>query len=127
MLDSMTNATLFAPNNFAIRSIPDEIKQSWMSNPEKLKEVLSYHLIQPGVHQTTLANNQLIETGLKGQSLRMNFYQSVLINVKYEFEIEDLNIFNILKSLDAFLQFRTSSSYCPVRFRTSLGTGSLQR
>ncbi|KAI9559121.1 hypothetical protein GHT06_015910 [Daphnia sinensis] len=77
MLDSLTNATLFAPNNYAIRSIPDEVKQSWMTNPEKLKQVLLYHLIQPGVRQAGLANNQMIETGLKGQSVRMNFYQSI--------------------------------------------------
>lgn len=77
MLDSLTNATLFAPNNYAIRSIPDEVKQSWLSNPEKLKQVLSYHLVKPGVRQSNLANNQLVETDLKGQSVRMNFYQSV--------------------------------------------------
>jgi uncharacterized surface protein with fasciclin (FAS1) repeats len=77
MLDSLTNATLFAPNNYAIRSIPDEVKQSWMTNPEKLKQVLMYHLVQPGVRQAGLANNQMVETGLKGQSVRMNFYQSV--------------------------------------------------
>ena len=63
--------------NYAIRSIPDEIKQSWMTNPEKLKQVLMYHLVQPGVRQAGLANNQMVETGLKGQSVRMNFYQSV--------------------------------------------------
>nr|CAH0107340.1 unnamed protein product [Daphnia galeata] len=77
MLDSLTNATLFAPNNYAIRSIPDEIKQSWMTNPEKLKQVLMYYLVQPGVRQAGLANNQMVETGLKGQSVRMNFYQSM--------------------------------------------------
>lgn len=77
MLDSLTNATLFAPNNYAIRNIPDEIKQSWMTNPEKLKQVLMYHLVQPGVRQAGLANNQMVETGLKGQSVRMNFYQSM--------------------------------------------------
>ncbi|EFX82642.1 hypothetical protein DAPPUDRAFT_302377 [Daphnia pulex] len=77
MLDSLTNATLFAPNNYAIRSIPDEVKQSWMTNPEKLKQVLMYHLVQPGVRQAGLANNQMVETGLKGQSVRMNFYQSM--------------------------------------------------
>ena len=78
-LDSMTNATLFAPNNDAIRAVPDAVKQSWIKNPEKLKEVLSYHLIQPQVRQPQLANNQQIETGLAGHSLRMNFYQSVIL------------------------------------------------
>ncbi len=87
MLDSLTNATLFAPNNYAIRSIPDEVKQSWMTNPEKLKQVLMYHLIQPGVRQAGLANNQMVETGLKGQSVRMNFYQSVwLFSRGFSFE-----------------------------------------
>lgn len=77
MFDSLTNATLFAPNNDAVRAVPDAVKQSWMSNPEKLKEVLTYHLIQPQVRQPEFVNNQQYETALKGQSLRMNFYQSV--------------------------------------------------
>jgi uncharacterized surface protein with fasciclin (FAS1) repeats len=53
-----------------------------MTNPEKLKQVLMYHLVQPGVRQAGLANNQMVETGLKGQSVRMNFYQSVWLFLK---------------------------------------------
>lgn len=76
-LDSMTETTLLAPTNDAVRAVPDEVKQSWISDPEKLKKILSYHLVQPMIHQSGLANNQVVETGLKGHSLRMHFYQSV--------------------------------------------------
>jgi transforming growth factor-beta-induced protein len=76
-LDSMTNATLFAPTNDAIRAVPDEVKQSWINNPEQLKQVLSYHVIQPQIRQPTLANNQLVNTSLEGQKIRINFYQSM--------------------------------------------------
>ena len=76
-LDSLGNATLFAPNNEAVRAVPDEIKQSWINNPEQLKQVLSYHVVQPQIRQPTLSNNQLVDTGLEGHKLRINFYQSV--------------------------------------------------
>ena len=79
-LDSMTETTLLAPSNDAVRAVPDEIKQSWISDPEKLKRILSYHVVQPMIHQTGLANNQVVKTGLEGQSLRMHFYQSVRLN-----------------------------------------------
>lgn len=100
MLDSLTNATLFAPNNYAIRSIPDQVKQSWMTNPEKLKQVLMYHLVQPGVRQQGLANNQMVKTGLKGQSVRMNFYQSVWLFLKeISFENKLISFKNRCRSL----------------------------
>lgn len=103
MLDTMTNATLFAPNNDAIRAVPDAIKQSWINNPEKLKEVLSYHLIQPQVRQPQLANNQQIETSLKGQSIRMNFYQSVR-NILFYVTIEgDVNDVTLIVETDSVL------------------------
>lgn len=78
-LDSMTNATFFAPNDYAVRLVPDAVKQSWMSNPAKLRDILTYHIIRPGVKQSGLANNRVLETGLKNNSVRMNFYQSVTL------------------------------------------------
>lgn len=76
-LDSLTNATLFAPNDYAVRLIPDAVKQSWISNPDKLRDILTYHLVKPGVRQNALANNRVLDTGLKNNNVRMNFYQSI--------------------------------------------------
>lgn len=77
MLDSLTNATLFAPNNDAIRALPDEVKQSWIRNPERLKQVMLNHLVQPQIFHSSLSDNQLINTDLDGQTLRVKLYQSV--------------------------------------------------
>lgn len=78
-LDSLTNATFFAPNDYAVRSVPDAVKQAWISSPEKLKEILTYHLVKPGVQQNAVSNNRVLETGLKNHSVRVNFYQTVIL------------------------------------------------
>jgi len=76
-LDSLGNTTLLAPTNEAIRAVPDAVKQSWVSDPDRLKQVLSHHIIQPQVHQSTLSDNQLVPTDLQHHKLRFNFHQSM--------------------------------------------------
>ena len=76
-LDTLSNATLFAPSNEAIRALPDDIKQSWMTNPDAFKQVLLNHISRPQLKQSAVNNNQLVPTELSGQSLRINIYHSV--------------------------------------------------
>ena len=76
-LDSMTNTTLFAPSNDAVRAIPDEVKQAWMADPQVLKKVILNHVSQPLVRQSAVSNNQMVRTRLDGNQLRINLYPSV--------------------------------------------------
>lgn len=75
-MDSLVNVTLLAPTNEALRAVPDAVKQTWISNPDRFKEVINHHIL-PQVHQSTLEDNQLVPTELTGHKLRFNFYQSM--------------------------------------------------
>jgi len=76
-LDSLSNTTLLAPSNEAIRAVADDVKQSWINDPDQLKDVLFHHVLQSKVHQSTLNDNQLVDTRYSDHKLRFNLHQSM--------------------------------------------------
>ena len=83
-LDSLSNTTLLAPSNEAIRAVADDVKQSWINDPDQLKDVLFHHVLQSKVHQSTLNDNQLVDTRYSDHKLRFNLHQSVKTHMDIE-------------------------------------------
>lgn len=77
-IDSLDNATVFAPTDEAfadeeVSKVLDEIKD----DKEKLRYLVRYHIVQGQVQSCDLNNNQLLETKMPGDQLRVNLFSTV--------------------------------------------------
>ena len=77
-LNALTNVTVFAPSERALKELPESFLKNLKENPEKLKEFLMYHIVTPKTCHCDFADNKILETGLPGKSLRMNKYGGLL-------------------------------------------------
>jgi transforming growth factor-beta-induced protein len=77
-LNALTNVTVFAPSEKALKELPESFLKNLKENPEKLKEFLMYHVVTPKTCHCDFADNKILETGLAGKSLRMNKYGGIL-------------------------------------------------
>ena len=77
-LDALTNVTVFAPSERALKELPESFMKTLKSNPDKLKEFLMYHVVTPKTCHCDFADNKVMPTGLVGKSLRMNKYGGLL-------------------------------------------------
>jgi transforming growth factor-beta-induced protein len=77
-LNALTNVTVFAPSERALKELPESFLTNLKSNPEKLKEFLMYHIVTPKTCHCDFSDNKILETGLPGKSLRMNKYGGLL-------------------------------------------------
>ncbi|XP_022253002.1 transforming growth factor-beta-induced protein ig-h3-like isoform X2 [Limulus polyphemus] len=74
ILDSMKNATFFVPSKKAIQALPEGMKKGLKENPQKLRELLMYHVAQPIVHSCKFHNNQMLKTKIEDKEIRINIY-----------------------------------------------------
>ena len=77
-MNALTNVTVFAPSERALKELPESFLKNLKENPEKLKEFLMYHIVTPKTCHCDFADNKILETGLPGKSLRMNKYGGLL-------------------------------------------------
>lgn len=72
-LDSLTDVTVFAPSNKAIDSLPDDVKLQILGDPEKLRNILNYHLVTPSLQANDINNDHIANTRAD-MPLRINLY-----------------------------------------------------
>ena len=77
-LNALTNVTIFAPSERALKELPESFLTNLKSNPEKLKDFLMYHIVTPKTCHCDFADNKVMPTELPGKSLRMNKYGGIL-------------------------------------------------
>lgn len=77
-LDSMTNATVFAPSDEAFESdeakkILDEVK----GDKQKLKELIMYHTAKGEMESALMNNDDMLPSNYNELPLRLNLYSTV--------------------------------------------------
>lgn len=77
-LDSLANATVFAPSDEAFENADtkkylEEIKD----DKEKLKEVVMYHTVHGQMQSSEMNNNEILKSNLNEMPLRLNLYSTV--------------------------------------------------
>lgn len=79
-IDSLQNTTVFAPANKAFET-PEAQKllDGIQNDPEKLKELVRYHVLDRQIMAEEMNNNAVIETKDNGNKLRINLYSTVSI------------------------------------------------
>lgn len=81
-LDEANNITIFAPTNEAIKGLPEILKSRLISNPELLREVISFH-VSPGIQECQrYHDNQKLPT-LAGTDIRINSYRPFLFHNRH--------------------------------------------
>ncbi|MCF6468413.1 fasciclin domain-containing protein [Nonomuraea sp. MG754425] len=58
-LDSAKDVTIFAPNNSAFESIPEEARKKLMENKQELAKIISYHVVEGKVTPAELESGKL--------------------------------------------------------------------
>lgn len=77
-LDTLDNATLFAPSNSAFEDAEGKkVLEELGDDQEKLKNFVRYHTVQRQVESCDLVNNEMMETGVEGEKLRINLYSTM--------------------------------------------------
>lgn len=77
-IDDLKNATVFVPTDEALNN--DETKkllEEIRGDKNKLKDIVLYHLLPGKIQSCDLNNNEMKETNLEGQKLRVNLYSTV--------------------------------------------------
>ncbi|KAK7082117.1 hypothetical protein SK128_015083 [Halocaridina rubra] len=72
-LNGLSDVTVFAPSNEAIESIPEDVMAKILEDTEKLRNILSYHLVTPSLKASDI-NNDHIATTRSDLPLRINLY-----------------------------------------------------
>lgn len=77
-LDSLVNATVFAPSDDAFenaetKKLLEEIK----GDTEKLKEVVMYHTVRGQLQSLEMNNNAILDSNFNSTPLRLNLYSTV--------------------------------------------------
>ncbi|XP_042873732.1 periostin-like [Penaeus japonicus] len=72
-LRDLTDVTVFAPSNRAVDEIPEDVLESIMSDPIRLREILEYHVATPTLKASDISNNH-IATTRADHPLRINLY-----------------------------------------------------
>lgn len=70
------NATIFAPKESALVSLPKSYLDDLKADPKKLREFLMYHVVKPKTCKCDFENNKILPTGIEGKNLRLNVHQS---------------------------------------------------
>lgn len=81
-IDSLQNTTVFAPANKAFET-PEAQKllEGIQNDPEKLKELIRYHVLDRQIMAEEMNNNALLETKDNENKLRVNLYSTVSISL----------------------------------------------
>lgn len=77
-VNALQNATVFAPADKAFES-PEAQKllEDVNNDPEKMKDLVRYHIIQGQMMADDMNNNALLETKDHGNKIRLNLYSTV--------------------------------------------------
>ena len=67
--------TLFAPSNKAFENLPESTKQLLRNNPDKLKEILSYHIIPEQKLTYEFGKDLLVNSSSAPHKLRLNSFR----------------------------------------------------
>uniref|UniRef100_T1JD67 FAS1 domain-containing protein n=1 Tax=Strigamia maritima TaxID=126957 RepID=T1JD67_STRMM len=76
-LDNMKNFTFFAPTNRAIRQAQPYLERIKRNSPDKLEEIIMYHVGYPAITMCFADNNQQIPTAVDNKNIRFNQFTSV--------------------------------------------------
>merc|ERR1712142_1014421 len=82
LADTVSNGgpfTIFAPSNEAFQALDQELVNSLLSDTEKLKSVLLYHVVPGRVLSSDLSND--LVNSVQGAALRINLYQPSVTGV----------------------------------------------
>lgn len=78
VLDSLGNATVFAPSDRAFeRPETQKMLEELKGDKERLKEVILYHTIDGQLQSSDMINNNIFRSGLDGLPLRLNLYSTL--------------------------------------------------
>ena len=58
-LDTMSNMTIFAPSEKALKALSQDMLEQLKSNPEQLKDFLMYHVTSPKTCKCDMENNKV--------------------------------------------------------------------
>lgn len=67
--------TLFAPSNKAFENLPESTKQLLRNDPDKLKEILSYHIIPEQKLTYEFDKDLLVNSSSEPHKLRLNSFR----------------------------------------------------
>lgn len=67
--------TLFAPTNKAFQALPESTKQELRDDPEKLKQLLAYHLVPERKWTYEFGKDNMVNTVSEGKKLRLNSFR----------------------------------------------------
>lgn len=77
-LDSLENATVFAPSDRAFtRPETQKLLEEIKGDKERLKEVVMYHTIQGQMLSDDMTNNNILKSSLNDLPLRLNLYSTL--------------------------------------------------
>ncbi|KAJ8920689.1 hypothetical protein NQ315_004828, partial [Exocentrus adspersus] len=77
-INALNNATVFVPVDTAFET-PEakKVLEAAKDNPEKLKEIVRYHIVQGQLQSSDMNNNLLLETNDYGKDIRVNLYSTL--------------------------------------------------
>ncbi len=79
--EEFNNATLFAPSEKALKALPDQLMTEIKADPQKLKDILLFHVASPKTCKCDFVNNKLLDTGVAGKKIRINVYATTPMNL----------------------------------------------
>lgn len=79
-INGLNNATVFVPVDKAFETPETEkLLEAIKDDPDKLKEIVRYHIVQGQLQSNDMNNNLLLTTNDYGKELRINLYSTVCI------------------------------------------------
>merc|ERR1719319_483049 len=75
----LSNATLFLPSEEALADLPESFLQQLEEEPERLKELLTHHVVSPQLDEAALASARLLPSHLENHQIRMSSHSPGLL------------------------------------------------
>lgn len=80
-IDDLKNATVFVPTDEALEEEgTKKLIEEFKSDKKKLKDIIMYHILPGKTQSCDLNNNEMKDTSMEGQKLRVNLYSTVSNN-----------------------------------------------
>ena len=92
--------TVFAPTDRAFKKLPAEVLRKLLDNPEKLKSVLTLHLVRGRILSEDLKRMKSLQTE-QGESLRIEDSNGVKVNGARLVEVDVKTTNGVLHAVDA--------------------------
>lgn len=88
--------TLFAPSNKAFENLPESTKQLLRNDPDKLKAILSYHIIPEQKLTYEFGKDLLVNSSSTPHKLRLNSFRYGKVRNAYNYVFVQFFSFNLL-------------------------------